>query len=251
MEHQCPICAGHTAALDVFDVSRSCGVSGECLPVAFLPVYYFLCDECGFVFAPEMYGWSKETFAELIYNDDYVQVDPDYLEQRPVSNATQLNRTFGDQKDRLRHLDFGGGNGRLSSQLIEWGWNSSSYDPFEGDLLSDDVLGSIDFLTAFEVFEHVPDPNALMEELSALAGPEALIFLSTLLSDGHITKGKRLTWWYCAPRNGHISLYSRKSLYLLAKKHGWTYGMINQGNHIMFKEMPDWAASKFTSNTKG
>jgi hypothetical protein len=33
---------------------------------------------------------------------------------------------------------------------------------------------------------------------------------STLLSDGNIKLGQKLTWWYASPRNGHISLFSRR-----------------------------------------
>ena len=249
MASACPICTGNTSAIDVLDLSKSCGVSGEFLPLTFVPVYYFICDDCDFVFAPELYGWSKEQFKDLIYNEEYIQVDPEYVEVRPTANATMINRIFGDQKTRVKHLDFGGGNGHLSSQLSSWGWNSSSYDPFEKDETDADDLGQFDFVTAFEVFEHVPDPNALIEELSTLTHHGSLIFFSTLLSDGEITRNERLTWWYCAPRNGHISLYSRKSLYLLGKNHGLNYGNINQGTHILFKEMPEWAAAKFTPST--
>jgi hypothetical protein len=40
------------------------------------------------------------------------------------------------------------------------------------------------------------------------------VLFSTLLSDGEIVRGRPLRWWYAAPRNGHISLFSAQSLRL-------------------------------------
>ena len=246
MNKNCPICKGHTSPIDVLDLSRSCGVAGEPIPMTFVPIYYFICDDCDFVFAPEMCSWPKQKFKDLIYNSEYVQVDPEYLEKRPSANAQGIDRLFGDQKLKIKHLDFGGGNGHLSELLKTRGWNSLSYDPFENPEMNAEELDNFHFITAFEVFEHVPDPHAMMDELSKFFSHDSLMFFTTLLSDGHISRSKRLTWWYCAPRNGHISLFSRKSLNLLAKRHGLNYGNIDQGTHLMFKKMPTWAAAKFT-----
>jgi len=52
------------------------------------------------------------------------------LSLRPTNNAEVLVELFGSQKDKIMHLDYGGGNGLLSKLLREEGWNSASYDPF-------------------------------------------------------------------------------------------------------------------------
>ena len=61
-----------------------------------------------------------------------------------------------------------------------------------------------------------------------------LILLGTGTHDHHVSKNARLSWWYAAPRNGHISLFSRKSLGMLAARFGLTYACSNAGtSHLM------------------
>jgi 2-polyprenyl-3-methyl-5-hydroxy-6-metoxy-1,4-benzoquinol methylase len=107
-------------------------------------------------------------------------------------------------------------------------------------------LGKFDLITAFEVFEHVPDVDMLMSDLRALLAPGGIVLFSTLLSDGQILQNRRLDWWYASPRNGHISLFSRASLVLLAKRHGYTYGDMNYLFHFLWTTIPDWAKHTLT-----
>ncbi len=151
-----------------------------------------------------MHRWSIEEFSTRIYNDDYKLVDPDYLEVRPHANAQMLAGKFANQALIIRHLDYGGGNGVLSSELFAAGWDSTSYDPFvDGPLRAD--MGRFNLVTSFEVFEHVPEVNRLISTLSSLVDDDGMVLFSTLLSDG-ICRNQRLQWWYASPRNGHISL---------------------------------------------
>ena len=69
---------------------------------------------------------------------------------------------FGDWGKELRHLDYGGGRGLLSDLLREKGWRSESYDPFVDRSVSLQDLGPFDLVTAYEVFEHVPDVRRLV-----------------------------------------------------------------------------------------
>ena len=109
-----------------------------------------------------MVGWKLEDFAAKVYNADYVQVDPDYLEARPRGNAEILDRTFPAVDADIRHLDYGGGNGLLAEILLDRGWQSASYDVFVDRDIDIRDFGSFDLITAFEVFEHVPDPARLV-----------------------------------------------------------------------------------------
>jgi 2-polyprenyl-3-methyl-5-hydroxy-6-metoxy-1,4-benzoquinol methylase len=102
--------------------------------------------------------------------------------------------------------------------------------------------GKFNLITAFEVFEHVPDVDRLMQDLSNLIHAEGLILFSTLLSDDQIQTNQRLSWWYASPRNGHISLFSRKSLTLLAKRYGFRLTSFNQNLHAMWKALPQWSS---------
>ena len=83
-------------------------------------------------------------------------------------------------------------------------------------------MGKFNLITAYEVFEHVPDVNVLMKNLTEAMTEDCLILFSTLALDENIKKNRRITWWYASPRNGHISLFSKKSLAILGSKYKWS-----------------------------
>ena len=240
----CPVCFGHCALFDVVDFNKSCAENeGGQLPLSGIPIYYVRCAACGFCFAPECYALSPEEFTAHIYNDEYIAVDPEYLEIRPRKNAAALLSMFPELPRSVRHLDYGGGNGLLAQVLRESHWNSVSYDPLLDKDTGIESLGKYELITAFEVFEHVPDVHELMSDLRLLLSPGGLILFSTLLSDGNILTNQRLTWWYASPRNGHISLFSRKSLDTLIRTSDvqWRFGSFSAGFHAIHTSVPFWA----------
>jgi len=239
----CPVCYGTSALLDVVDFNKSCEEArGIFLGLAGVPVYYSLCNNCGFCFAPEIAACKLEEFEENIYNDEYALVDPDYVKIRPEANAANLISTFGDVAHSIKHLDYGGGSGLLASILKESKWQSVSYDPFVDRNLNIDQLGKFDLITSFEVFEHVPDVQHLMADLRSLLSPNGIVLFSTLLSDGNIHPNQRISWWYASPRNGHISLFSKNSLAILARNYEFNFGSFSAGSHIFFTKVPSWAS---------
>lgn len=239
----CPVCTAPCVLLDTVDFNKSCEeLNGKFLPASGVPISYVLCSHCGFCFAPEIAAWTLEQFSQKIYNDDYVQVDPDYVEARPKANAAGLIPMLGDNARGIKHLDYGGGGGLLSKLLGEAHWQSSSYDPFVHRDTAIADLGQFDLLTAFEVFEHVPDVHGLMANLRTLLKPGGIVLFSTMMTDGNIRLGQKLTWWYASPRNGHISLFSRNSLALLAQEHGFSFASFSEGFHVLFTQVPPWAA---------
>jgi hypothetical protein len=238
----CNVCGGNSSLFDVVDFNKSCEEEkGFFLSKSGIPIYYTLCDSCGFCCAPEIASWQIEEFENKIYNDEYIKVDPDYVDLRTRSNATNLIEMF-KQYQNIKHLDYGGGDGLLSTLLCEAGFDSSSYDPFVNKNVNISEVGTFDLITAFEVFEHVPDVHSLIANLTSLVDEKGIILFSTLLTDGNIVKNNRLTWWYAAPRNGHISLFSRSSLSVIAHQYGFNFGSFNQGFHAFWKTIPTWAS---------
>ena len=237
----CPICRHATALYDVVDFNKSCvEASGTFLPLSGVPIYYRRCPDCGHTWAPEFREWSSEDFLNHIYNEDYVTVDPDYVSARPQGQAQLVTQLFGARREHIRHLDYGGGAGGLSSLLRGQGWDSDSFDPFPGDGTRLETLGKFNFITAFEVFEHVPDVDSLMTNLTALMDEECLVMFSTLLNDANVLPNGRLNWWYASPRNGHISLFSKQSLALLAERYGLGFRSFNESLHCFCSTMPAW-----------
>jgi hypothetical protein len=240
----CTVCGSEAALLDTVDFNKSCeNKRGYYLAPSGRKIDYFLCDGCGFCFAPEIQSWSIDQFSEHIYNEEYGDVDPDYEFERPTNNAREVHKAFGNHKSRIRHLDYGGGSGLLSENLRQLGWDSCTYDPFVDREMVVEQLGQFDLITVFEVFEHVPDVNDLCDKLQKLCKPSSLILLSTMFSDEEIGRGRALDWWYAAPRNGHISLFSRKSLTLLMSRRGLKLVSFTPWSHAAFGVLPDWAAN--------
>ncbi|MFT3802870.1 MAG: methyltransferase domain-containing protein [Burkholderiaceae bacterium] len=239
----CPVCATVSSLLDVVDLSKSCNEQpGKRPALTGIPVYYARCGGCGFCWAPELHRWPMEKFSALIYNDGYDAVDPDYLDVRPTANAMLLRSMFPDLPSSVRHLDYGGGHGALARRLRGANWTSVSYDPFVDDGIADDWRGQFQLITAFEVFEHVPDVGSLLSNLSSLLSADGVVLFSTLVSDGEIDPGRKLDWWYASPRNGHISLFSKMSLLLLAKTAGFSFGSFSNGLHAIWRTVPPWAS---------
>ena len=232
----CPICSEAARLYDVVDFNKSCvdpsarqsGLSG-------IPIYYHQCENCHFLFSQECYAWSREEFAKNVYNSDYILFDPDFASSRPLANAQLVEQMYGNQKSGITHLDFGGGVGILSKSLRDLGWTTSSYDPYFHDQTLPKNT-SVDLITAFEVFEHSNTISDLCKTLSALLKPKGAILFSTLLSDGKVLDGERLSWWYAAPRNGHISLFSKKSLELLAIKFDFKFVTYNENFHCFYRD---------------
>jgi len=239
----CPICSAHCLPAGTIAFNTCCGSGAQnLLPPSDMNVSYVQCSQCGFCFAPEFSAWSLEDFATRIYNEDYAIVDPDYTDARPRANAGSLLATFGERGRGIRHLDYGGGHGLLSKLLRDGGWPSESYDPFVDRSVSLSGLGQFDLVTAYEVFEHVPDVRRLIADLASLLRPDGVVLFSTLLSDGNIAPGRPLSWWYAAPRNGHISLFSARSLAALGAIEGFSIGSFSPDLHAYWKKVPSWAA---------
>ncbi len=64
--YACPVCASIATALDVVDFNKSCEEQkGSYLQLSGIPIYYFLCDNCNFCFAPEICAWSMKAMSSL------------------------------------------------------------------------------------------------------------------------------------------------------------------------------------------
>lgn len=230
MSDTCTVCGNHHLEIfDYVDFNKWCTGSPEKVVPIGLKVCYKICEFCNFLFAPDLCRWSANQFKAMIYNDSYVLYDPEYEQVRPAKCAEYIKSLYS-KKDLGKHLDYGGGNGKLSEILIDSGIDSTNYEPFSSSA-SSFPSSKFKFITAFEVFEHVPDPNKMMTNFAELLEPSGLIVFSTVLNDNNIKRGHKLDWWYAAPRNGHISLYSQKSLEILGSKHGFSYRNIMDGLH--------------------
>jgi len=234
----CPICDHESPWIDRLDINRSCEDQEKpVFPPSGEKTDYYYCVNCGFCFAPEICAWPQPMFKARIYNADYELIDPDYLEKRPKENAQSLNKWFSPSE--IQHLDYGGGNGELSRLLRSKGWASTSFDPMSSP--EKPPHGEkYNLISAFEVFEHHPSPKKMMEELDELLAPDGMIFFSTLISDHEDIRPGALNWWYAAPRNGHISLYSKQALELLGRQFNLRFHSFSSQTHCYSRGDAPW-----------
>ena len=202
---------------DVVDFNKS---------VAFYPfgpagvvVPYYRCADCGFLFTPFCDSWSQEDFAHIVYNDDYALIDPDYLGGRAEQIAERIApRLVGFEDARI--LDYGAGHGAFARSMAERGFpHVVSYDPFSIPSRPD---GRFDIVTCVEVMEHSPTPRATLEDMQSFLRPEGCILLGETLQPDDIDR-VRGSWWYIAPRNGHVSTFADRTLVALAERLGLVF----------------------------
>jgi SAM-dependent methyltransferase len=237
---ECKICAGPSSLFGVVDFHKSCiEAQGRRLPLSGYPVYYRRCQQCGFAFTTAFDSWDSQGFHNLIYNDDYIIVDPDFADLRPSGNAKLVASSFPGAKHSVEILDFGGGAGVFAARLRDQGFSAATYDPFSS--FNQMPSEKFDLITCFEVLEHVPFPQSTVATMvSLLKSPGAILF-STLVQPTDF-EAVGLNWWYAGPRNGHISLYSSQALARLFQPHGMKVGSFNANLHIAYAQIPPFAA---------
>lgn len=233
----CKICRGRAPLCGVADFNKNCEERrGHLLPLAAIPIYYHCCDDCGLVFTHAFDRWSKSAFVKHIYNAAYADVDPDYIAARPAANAMVIEN-FIARADGPKCLDYGGGNGRLAELLRERGVDAHSWDPM-GQGHAEPVPDSFDLVTAFEVLEHTPSPRETVASALSMLRPYGVMLFTTLTIDS--LPPRAMDHWYIAPRNGHITIHTSRSLEMLFDAFGYRVHHFDQNTHVALREVPDW-----------
>jgi SAM-dependent methyltransferase len=233
----CKICGGVANLYGVVDFHKGCAG----LPLSGIPLYYRRCVACDFLFTDAFDCWSDEQFKAHIYNDDYHEFDLEYLGPRPHANADAVVRLWGEYRAEMRILDFGGGNDLFCARLRGSGFRTAiTYDPMVS-AYAHRPDGKFDLVTCFEALEHVPDPVASVVLVVECVAEPGVILYSTVIQPADFNY-QGLAWAYVAPRNGHISLYSKRALAALWGQHGYKTFSFSEGMHIAFRTLPKYLA---------
>ncbi|HEX2654233.1 MAG TPA: class I SAM-dependent methyltransferase, partial [Xanthobacteraceae bacterium] len=225
----CKICGFEAPFVGVVDFNRSCMAEYNAkYPPVGVPIYYQKCSNCDFTFTTAFDDWSAGRFAEEIYNERYIECDPDYADARPRSMSEDLSAIFDQFKGRSV-LDYGCGSGRMMEIMRELGFrNLDGYDPIS---YCERPKSRYELAYSVEVIEHSPTPWETFREAVSYLSKDAVFAFTTLVVD-HTIAPYDLSNWYVAPRNGHVSLYSRAALLLVASELG--YDLWTNGNFHVF-----------------
>jgi hypothetical protein len=188
-------------------------------------VQYFECANCGSLQTEEPY-WLTEAYGQsnLGYSD------------AGAAQRVLINCSFVALFTRLMRLhtalDFGGGDGLLCRLLRDRGLDAYTIDTVSLPSYAQPFVGSLeknyDLVTAFEVFEHFPNPRELIEQLFRCRP-------RFLLASTELYAGNGPDWWYLAPNSGqHVFFYSGAALKWIAARHCYYYYAIN-GRHVFAK----------------
>jgi Methyltransferase domain len=161
---------------------------------------YFLCSECGSL-QTENPTWLSKDYRSPDFMPDTGAV------QRALRNHAlilMLAKTL-----RLKTiLDYGGGDGLLCRLLRDRGLAAETMDECEEPWYARGYEGSLskqyDLITAFEVFEHLPQPGATLDQL--FRTPRFIIASTEVYS------GQESNWWYLGPPGeapGHVCAHLR------------------------------------------
>lgn len=190
-----------------------------------------------FVFTVDFDPLSSTELAEQIYNADYIRADPDFAGEGPTAYANFLDELLSPVRHRIEAIDFGGGDGLLPSLARERGFTCyDTYDPFFDN--QSWPTRRYDLVTAFEVVEHSRDPLGTFREMQSLLEPGGAVVFSTLVQPKGVNSG----WWYIAPRNGHFSIHTNRSLWALAGRLGMHCLSVFDSLHMLYPSSGSWVA---------
>lgn len=217
---------------------------------------YYQCINCGFIQTETPY-WLEEAYVSAITSIDIGLLYRN-MYNLPVTSAI-IYKYFNSMG---KFIDYGGGYGIFTRLMRDKG-----FEYFRQDIYCDNIFArhfdvtelnsdnKFEMLTAFEVFEHLPDTQKGLEEMLNYSNN---IFFSTLLVPPGLTDSN---WWYFSPETGqHVSFYSKKSLAILAKRNKLNFYSNNVNLHLfttnkinpsLFRLLTRYKAAKLYCHLRG
>jgi len=250
---------------DVVDFHEDCHeANGRRMALSGIPVYYYRCPGCGFLFTRQFDDWDATDFIRSGEFAGNSASNHDQAERRARSDLASLEVWFGQELNGLRTLVLG--NGRLGGLLREAGCLADVLirTPSGPEARSGDSDRGYDVILGFDILESAADPLALIRRIDRLMAPDGLLLLWTRLSDGEDPGAKGIRQRplrYVSPRQGQISIYNACSLALVLGTAGFRLAGVRQGVHFgiraipafaqrLFQDQPGWDRSRALSGSR-
>jgi hypothetical protein len=176
------------------------------------PATFLRCTKCGFIQAEQAY-WLEASYSSVINASDIglVRRNIDF------SNTT-MNLILACFNPTQKFLDYGGGYGLFVRLMRDKGFDFYRHDPLCRNLFAEgfEAIPNTNYalVTAWEVFEHLEDPLAEIEQMVSYS--RNLFFSTWLLPK--VPKPMNEWWYYGIEHGQHISFYSRETLDVIAHK---------------------------------
>ncbi len=173
---------------------------------------YFQCQNCNFIQTEYPY-WLTEAYTEAIAPSDEGLIFRNLMLSQITKNI--IDKLFNPDGN---FLDFGGGYGLFTRLMRDIKYKFDWQDKYCKNLFAQNLKASpnqkYELVTAFEILEHLVNPIADIQEI--LNYSQNILFSTEILPPKN---PKPNQWWYYALNEGqHISIYTVKSLQIIAQK---------------------------------
>lgn len=198
-------------------------------------VQFFQCGVCGFVQTEEPY-WLPEAYQQPTHITDLGMLARNNALAMICRALVAL--VFNPAG---RFIDYGAGHGILVRLLRDAGLDWYYYDQYARNLFAPgaeaDLSQVYELLTAFEVFEHLPDPMTEIRRMLQLS--RNVLFTTELVPQ---PTPEPEDWWYYGLHHGqHVAFYTRAALEYIAHACGATWYSNGYNLHLFAaKPIPVW-----------
>ena len=167
----------------------------------------------------------------------------DYLDEEAGQRATaretlaRIAAHLPRTADPPRLLDVGCWLGFLLDEASRRGWRTLGLEPSRYASeharerlglevrtveLEDAELpqGVFDAIVMADVIEHLVDPGTALDRLHGWAAPDAVLYLALPDAGSRVARRLGARWWSVLPT--HVQYFTRASIRLLLRRHGWT-----------------------------
>lgn len=176
------------------------------------------CADCGFVFVPSVQPEQIEP--KYRSGEAWAEAPP---EEGWAPDSGFIAPAFERLDDRhpLHILDFGCGYSRIPGRLRRQGHRVTGIDlvpprrphpdRLTGDITGMDLpSGQFDLVYAYQVFEHLPEPRPIFDELLRLTRPGGLVLVHTDMETPQRRQQDFFDWFYVLPPD-HCSYFRRRT----------------------------------------